>query len=252
MSLNRRYSDYDDFAWVYNRHWGKKFTPIALAVLEKFVLPRLSRDSRILDLCCGTGQLAHALSERGYVVSGIDGSEKMLRFARKNAPSTRFILSDARTFKLPDTFDAVVSMFDSLNHIMTLNELMIVFRNVYNCLKDGGLFLFDMNLEFGYLTNWQGCYGIVEDDHVCIFPNSYDHQKRVGQIDFTIFRFKRNWWRSDFKLTQKCYTNEQIHSRLKKTGFAIVEAFSLDKNGKRVRVTRKSKRSFFLCQKLIS
>ncbi len=78
-----RYSDYDDFAWVYNKHWGDNFTPAALTVLKKLVFSRIPVDARILDLCCGTGQLAQALSERGYAVTGIDGSQEMLRYARK-------------------------------------------------------------------------------------------------------------------------------------------------------------------------
>lgn len=250
MSQSNRYSAYDDFAWVYNKHWGNNFTPTALAVLEKLVLPRVPSNACILDLCCGTGQLAQALSERGYVVAGLDGSEEMLRFAKENAPAVQFILEDARTFKLADTYDAVVSMFDSLNHIMTIDELTTVFQNVCNCLKASGLFLFDMNMEYGYARNWQGYYGIVEDDHVCIFPNSYDSEKRIGQIDFTIFRLEDNYWRrSDFKLIQKCYSEGEIRSALKKASFANIESFPYDRENGLTTVTRESERAFFLCRK---
>jgi len=69
------YSDYDPFAWVYNKHWGDSFTQHALPVLEKLVLPHLPAKARILDLCCGTGQLAQVLIERGYQVTVLDGSE---------------------------------------------------------------------------------------------------------------------------------------------------------------------------------
>ena len=72
------YSDYDPFAWVYNRHWGNNFTALALLVLDRLVLPYLPARARILDLCCGTGQLARALSARGYQVTGLDGSKEML------------------------------------------------------------------------------------------------------------------------------------------------------------------------------
>ncbi|NWF71134.1 MAG: hypothetical protein HXY40_18785 [Chloroflexi bacterium] len=34
------YSDYDDFAWVYNRYWGD-FSVRALPVLEQLVLPHI-------------------------------------------------------------------------------------------------------------------------------------------------------------------------------------------------------------------
>ena len=78
------YSDYDRFAWVYNKHWGNEFTPRVFPILENLVLRRTPAGGRILDLCCGTGQMAQTLTALGYRVTGIDGSAEMLR----NTPST--------------------------------------------------------------------------------------------------------------------------------------------------------------------
>ena len=65
-----RYTEYDPFAWVYNRHWGTytfRFCPI----LEVLVLPELAPHAQVMDLCCGTGQLARWLTDRGYCVTGL-------------------------------------------------------------------------------------------------------------------------------------------------------------------------------------
>ena len=164
MSLGSRYSDYNNFAWVYNKHWGNQFLEIVLAVLEKLAQPHLPSNASILDLCCGTGQLAQALTEHGYQVTGLDISKEMLRIARKNVPNTKFILEDARTFVLPATYHLAVSAFDSLNHILILEELTTVFRNVYAALQKEGLFLFDLNMEEGFKKNWHGTFTIVEED----------------------------------------------------------------------------------------
>ena len=40
----------------------------------------------VLDVCCGTGQLTHRVSQLAFQVSGIDASGGMLAYARKNAP----------------------------------------------------------------------------------------------------------------------------------------------------------------------
>ena len=138
------YSDYDQFARVYNRHWGTNFIPLVFPILEKYILCHIPSGARILDLCCGTGQLTRILTDRGYRVTGLDGSGEMLRFARENAPAAEFIVADARTFELPDNYQAVISVFDSLNHVMTLKDITSVFRNVYAALQPGGLFLFDL------------------------------------------------------------------------------------------------------------
>jgi len=243
------YSDYDRFAWVYNRHWGNSFTYLALPVLEKLVLPHLPAKARILDLCCGTGQLAQILMERGYQVTGLDGSGEMLRFARENAPGAEFIQADARSFKLTAVYHAVVSTFDSLNHIMSLAELTSVFRNVFAALRGGGLFLFDLNMEEGYRITWNDNFGIVEDDHICVLRSSYRPEEHTARFDTTIFRLQDYWYRSDVTLYQKCYSEAEVRSALETAGFTNIDAYAYDEQSGMEELTAESERAFFICQK---
>ena len=249
MASSNRYSDYDSFAWVYDKHWGDQFTQEALTALRELVQQYLPPNASTLDLCCGTGQLAQALTERGYQVTGLDGSEEMLRIARKNAPSVKFILDDARAFILPATYHLVVSVFDSLNHIMKLEELTAVFRNVYAALREGGLFLFDLNVEEGYKANWQGSFGIFEEDHVCFIRNSYSPEERIARFDATIFRLDNDWYRSDVTLLQKCYSEEEVRSALEVACFTDVNTYTYDKQTGFGNPSKASKRVFFLCHK---
>ena len=248
MSADHRYSDYDGFAWVYSKHWADKFLGRALAVMEKLILKELPPHARILDLCCGTGQLARELIERGYGVTGIDGSEEMIRFARDNAPAGEFIIEDARDFSLTDRYDAVISTFDSLNHVMSLDDLEAVFHNVHKALVDGGVFMFDMNMEQAY-GEWKGSFGIVEDDHVCVVGSSYSADERTGKVEITIFRLlEKRWRRSDLTLLQKCYSQQEIMSALERAGFVGIHTYSAESGLEEV--YRKPGRTFFLCHKL--
>jgi SAM-dependent methyltransferase len=245
----KRYSDYDPFAWVYNKHWGDRFTPTALAVMEELLLPRLPVQARILDLCCGTGQLAWVLSERGYQVTGIDGSEEMLHFARENAPGAKFILDDARSFKLPGLYHGVICVFDSLNHIMSVEELTSVFRSVSSALRENGLFLFDLNLEGGYKVHWNGVFGIIEDDHVCVTRNSYDTESKTARFEATIFYLQEGWQRSDVTLLQKCYSVTEVRRALKVAGLADVHTYAYNKQEGLQELTGGAERAFFISQK---
>ncbi len=160
-------SEYDRFAWLYNKHWGH-FAEDLLPLLKEIGLDHVPSRARVLDLCCGTGQLAQILHENGYQVTGVDVSKKMLKFARENAPNCEFIVEDARSFKLPSSYHAVFSTYDSLNHIMSLDELKQVFRSVFSTLQAGWIFLFDLNMEKGYKARWQSSFGIVEEDYACV------------------------------------------------------------------------------------
>ena len=242
-----RYVEYDAFAWVYNRHWGSDSAQRFLPVVQKLVLAHLPPGARILDLCCGTGQLAQALAERGYQVTGIDGSEEMIRHARINGPDVELTVADARSFHIPATHHAAVSTYDSLNHVMRWEELTQVFQNVAACLQEGGLFLFDLNVEEGYRARWRGSFGLVQDDHVCVVRASFDESKKVGQTAITSFRLEDGLWRrSDMTLLQRCYSKKEIESLLEAAGFMDIQAYDAQND---LGWSREVGRVFFLSRK---
>lgn len=225
MATETIYSEYDRFAWFYNRYWGGEFSRPALSLYNSLLYPHLPAGARILDLCCGTGQIAQGISERGYWVTGIDGSEAMLKFARENAPGVEFHQADARAFKLPGKYHAVISAFDSLNHIMLLEELKMVFRNVRDVLEEDGIFLFDLNLEDENELAPSGI-DMVEDDHVCVVRASYDPKEKLKRYDATMFFLEEGQWRrSDLTLYQRYYENGEILAALAECGFSRVRAY---------------------------
>lgn len=246
MPALTRYSDYDRFAWIYNKYWGHIFSERMFHILEELMLRHIPAKARILDLCCGTGQLTQALTTRGYQVTGLDGSEEVLRFARENAPAGEFIIADARIFDLQGMFHGVVSTFDSLNHIMSLKELRSVFRNVYAALREDGIFLFDLNMEEGYKARWRGSFSIVEDDHLCVIRASYHPEEGIGQNDITIFNLEGGWQRSDLTFLQKCYSEEEVQSALDTVGFTKIYAYDAQRD---LKLTGEVGRTFFVCVK---
>ncbi len=226
MSRDARYTAYDSFAWAYDRHWGSVFSEAVFPVIDRLVLRVLPERARILDVCSGTGQLAGLLTKRGFRVTGIDGSKEMVAFARKNAPRAEFRVADVRSFRLAPAYDAALSTYDSLNHVMSVEGLESVFRNVRAALKEGGRFLFDMNMEEGYRTRWRGESAIVEDDHVVAYRSSYSPGEKLGRMEFTIFRRAgKNWKRTDLALTQRCYSEVEVRSALERAGFDVVRVF---------------------------
>jgi SAM-dependent methyltransferase len=111
----------------------------------------------VLDLCCGTGQVARYFLEREYQVVGLDLSAAMLHYARENTQpylvsgQARFVQADATNFTLPDRFGLVISTFDALNHLPDLTALRQCFAAVAAVCD--GYFLFDLNTRVG-LRRW--------------------------------------------------------------------------------------------------
>lgn len=219
------YSDYDRFAWFYNRYWGPEFSSPALAIYNILLFPHIPAGCRVLDLCCGTGQISAGLWERGYQVIGLDGSAAMLRFARENASGAEFIHGDARNFQLAQPVECVISAFDSLNHVMELDELREVFRRVYEAISEEGIFLFDLNLEDA--SELVGnTLDIIEDDHVCIVRSSYNQIQRLKRYDVTMFQLEQeHWQRTDLTLFQRYHTVNEVLGALADAGFFRVKTY---------------------------
>jgi ubiquinone/menaquinone biosynthesis C-methylase UbiE len=95
----------------------------------------------ILDVGCGTGvPIARYLADRGFKITGIDISSKLLVEARKNVPEGIFFKSDVIDLRTEEKFEGIVA-WDSLFHLK-LNEHEQVFKKLYSSLKDNGYLLF--------------------------------------------------------------------------------------------------------------
>jgi SAM-dependent methyltransferase len=218
---------YDDFAWFYYRYWNEEFHSAAFPILERIWLPRVPEGSKVLDVCCGTGYLAALLTERGYRVTGFDASPAMIDLARRHVPDAQFEVAAAAGFRTSSRFDAAVSTFDSLNHILDPAELAHAFRAVARVLKPGATFAFDILLEAAYRTNWAENFSLVRDDHVLVISgNGFDFRTRMAHCRITMFRrIEGVWRRSDTEVQERCYDTAEVDSALHDAGFDAVECY---------------------------
>ena len=219
-------SNYDEFAAVYNRHWGEDSLG-SFPHLERLVLGQLDPGSTILDVCCGTGQFARKLTDEGFRVVGIDASCEMLRHAAVNAPGAQFACADVRRFCLFRKFDSAISLYDSLNHLLTLPDLEAAFLNVSSCLATGGRFAFDLNTEIKYRTAWSGTWTIEDPGTTTSVTVSYDEDTRLAEFRATISSSDRI--RPDtVHLRQTWYRIPTVVRALERSGFSGVSCISLD------------------------
>ena len=86
---------------------------------------------RVLDLCCGTGDVTREAARRGARVIGLDASAGMLAIARRRSPAAiTFTRGDALRLPFPDgTFDAVTIAFGNRN-VASLERLYAEMRRV--------------------------------------------------------------------------------------------------------------------------
>lgn len=225
-------SGYDAFSWLYHQHWDD-YSDRIWPFIKGSVLPQIPSGSEVLDLCCGTGKIASNLIKQRFQVTGVDSSEKMLDFARANAPKATLLCQDARQIHLENRVHLTLSLFDSLNHMMTKDELIAVFERVWSILYPGGLFFFDMNSITKYESRWPGHDSLIYPDHVAAISTHYDLKTRNATFEAAIFRLQEQQWiRYDVHLTQKGYTAGEIHRALDYAGFRPIRMLDASRNQK--------------------
>ncbi|MHA1417042.1 MAG: class I SAM-dependent methyltransferase [Candidatus Heimdallarchaeaceae archaeon] len=133
--------DYDNFI-----NWEirlKREIPFLLQYLRK---------RTILDIACGSGRHAIALSEKGFRVVGIDYSTNIIKIAKeisRNANNVAFFVIDATNQKLKEffiskeykTFDNAIILGNSIANMGSLEKAKKVIENIHSILEDKGRFI---------------------------------------------------------------------------------------------------------------
>ncbi|MEH7307912.1 methyltransferase domain-containing protein [Neobacillus drentensis] len=113
--------------------------------LVELLAPRAGE--RILDLGCGTGDLANKLHHQDVNIIGIDKSENMVQQAQNKYPRLTFQVEDAVNMTYINEFDAVFSNA-TLHWVKPPQKTL---QSIYDALKLGGRFV----AEFGGKGNVQ-------------------------------------------------------------------------------------------------
>lgn len=146
----------------------------------------------VLELGCGTGTMTRKMAAKGYDMIGIDISEEMLSIARQKSEgsddSILYLCQDMREFELYGTVAAVFCVCDSINYLLTPEDLSKVFHLVSNYLDPGGLFIFDMDTEYLYEEVLGDNTNIMKHETGdFIWENSFFPEEMINEVNLTLY-----------------------------------------------------------------
>ena len=241
---------FTDFAYLYdelNVNYEKD-------KITKRIKQLLCQCREVVDLCCGTGDVAISLAKSGFNVIGIDISEDMLNVATEkamnNAARVLFVCADAKDFQLPSTVDAIYSITDGMNYIMGGDELKKAFLSVNKALKKGGKFIFDLSTKYKYENVLNDkTFTFDFDDAFAVWQNNYNKDTHICEMNITGFvkTGKSLYKRFDETHFQHCFDLETVEQTLEETGFYIENMYSayderlFEENDERVLIEARKK-----------
>ena len=145
MSVFAAYSRYYDLLYRDKDYAGEARY---VAALMKLHAPSAAR---VIEIGCGTGGHARELAALGFRVHGVDRSAGMLEAAEAKLDSVepeirarmRFTQGDARSVRLREKADAVISLFHVMSYQTSNDDLGAAFATAREHLAPEGVFIFD-------------------------------------------------------------------------------------------------------------
>ncbi|HEU4656090.1 MAG TPA: class I SAM-dependent methyltransferase [Capillimicrobium sp.] len=227
-ALAPHYDAYTDFP-IY-RNW--------ITGLEELARRHGVRGRRLLDAGCGTGKSFLPLLERGYEVTGADGSTGMLACAEaKVGDRVRLVHTDL--VDLPDLgpFDLITCLNDVANCIVDPHDLARVLERFAANLAADGVLVFDASLISAYRTIFATTHQRERPGSVFVWIGETDPELPEGGIatarhDMFIEDDDGRWQRLWCRHVQRHHPHEEIAAALDGAGLEIVALLG-DDDGKR-------------------
>jgi 2-polyprenyl-3-methyl-5-hydroxy-6-metoxy-1,4-benzoquinol methylase len=228
---------YGEYAWAYDTLAARPVGRMCDGIEEMLNARGVRVGARILDAGCGAGHFACELARRGYSLCGLDLSVPMLTEARERVKNASVALPLVRgdILALPfgrQSFDAVLCR-GVLNDLLDDESRAAALTACAGALRPGGTLVLDVrewdatvsrktlepvfektvgtsrgSLTFRSVTrlDHQTRRLLISEEHALKTP---DGGERVSTYDFVM----------------RCWTREELQSRLTAAGFESVEYF---------------------------
>lgn len=191
-----------------------------------------SKVKSVLEIGCGTGNLAKRLDAANYQYLGIDLFQEMLDIAILNAPKAKFLQGDVRKFSIEKQVDCALITGRSISYLITNHDIIEAFKHINHALCNGGLLMFDA------IDAAQLFLSFSEDNNELLVSHGENHYKRNSRNKANLATGWTWDWASEYFLldknneyqaigqdfsTLRAFTKDEIKLFLNLSGFELVE-----------------------------
>jgi len=184
-----------------------------------------------LDAACGTGLHAVVLSRMGVKTSAADPSDAMLDQARRHASEegadVRFVQAEFSDLdsRVPDRFQAVLVLGNSLPHVLEQDELAASLRGLARVLSAEGVLVLQLLNYQRILASQERIVGVNRDQDT-YFVRFYDFMEDL--VQFNVLMITTTGEKISHRLTStrlKPYRLRELEAALETAGLQVIDTF---------------------------
>jgi len=150
-------------------------------------LLKIYKCKKILEIGCGSGNLAPFFLKAGYDYIGLDLFNEMIKIAKEVAPKAKFVQGDMRNFKTKGKFDAILITGRSFTYMTKNEDVMNTLKSIRKHLNKDGFLIFD-NFDA------ESIFGNFKGNFVQTAKYQGKEYKRVSKSNWNMKTgWTRNW-----------------------------------------------------------
>jgi cyclopropane fatty-acyl-phospholipid synthase-like methyltransferase len=209
---------------------------------------------KLLDIGCGTGELLLRFLKDDFDVTGVDLSSDMLTVAQEKVQAQgldcQLYEQDMRSLEGLGSFDVIVVFCDSLNYLITEEDVKKAFGRFYELLNPNGLLLFDVHSI--YKINEIFKQATFAEDHgdLSFIWNIFEGGRSnsvIHELTFFVEDDDGRFSKHEESHIQRSFQVNEYKQWLTDIGFSLI---SIDADFSQ-EVTNESERIFFTLKKVL-
>ena len=141
INIMKKDLEYTKMACFYDELYKNKNYKREVGFIEKFLN---SKEDKILDAGCGTGNHAKILQDKGYNIYGFDLSPQMVEIANTKV-NNNFEVANLLFYSTEKKFDLIISFYAVFNHLKSYKEFSFALQNLLKALNNKGTLIIDLH-----------------------------------------------------------------------------------------------------------
>jgi len=225
------FKNYSAFA----KHYDKYMQEVMYSRWAKLVLDRYKGHynhdpESILELACGTGNVATLLTKKGYNVDASDLAPEMLKLAAEKEFSPRLFLADMTDEITTGNYDLMILLFDSLNYLNNISQVKKLLTNSHKALNKDGMLIFDIVTLKNSIDNFDGFVNLEDSQSQYIIHQSdLDQDENIQTTELTFFsKSGFTYQRADEIHKQKLFSLPLIKKEIAASKYNLIGIYSTE------------------------
>ena len=221
MSWYKDWFNSENYLKVYSHRDESEAEKLVELIVQTF---SIKSDSKILDMACGSGRHAIIFAKRGFGVTAVDLSRRLMSEAKENAIQNDvkidFVLSDILDVETTKRFNLALNLFTSFGYFDDDEDNFRVILKAFDLVTEGGYFVIDyFNKEY-LLKNLIPTTVFSENGLRITQKRSIQENRVVKNISID-----GNGLVEEFYESVRLYSYDEMIAYIKMAGFIILKEY---------------------------